>query len=273
MSTAPLDRTVVSADGTPITLTTTGTGPAVILVAGPFDDRSSATLVTMAEELAGSFTVTRYDRRGRGGSGDTAPYAVAREVEDLEAVIAEVGGAVRALAMCAGSGLVLHSLVAGAAVEGAVLYEPSYRPGATPDGEGAQHIAALQQRIDRGKRASAVGYFLVRVLGMPRYAPLLLRLRPRQWRALVAAAPTLPYDARAMDGFALPVDAFATIDAPVLVVAGGDSTDRLKIAAHATVEAIPGSEHTVLQDQNHLVDPAALAAVATRFFQSALRRQ
>ncbi|KQO63687.1 alpha/beta fold hydrolase [Curtobacterium sp. Leaf261] len=264
-----IDRTVVSTDGTAIALTTTGTGPAVVLVGGPFDNRTSAMMTAIAEALDGSFSVTRYDRRGRGASGDTAPYAVERELEDLRAVIDGVGADVRMVALCAGAGLTLHALADGAPIVSSVLYEPSYRPGTRPDGAGAEAIAALQDLVDRRRRGAAVAYFLVRVLGMPRWSPLLLRLRPRLWRRLIDDAATLPYDARVMDGFALDPERFRGIDRPVLVIAGGDSPDLLKIAAQEVVGVIPGSEHTVLNAQGHQVAPDALAAAASRFFTTA----
>ncbi|MFZ7087289.1 hypothetical protein [Curtobacterium sp. RRHDQ10] len=345
MTPAPIVRTVRSADGTEIALSTSGAGPVLILVAGPFDDRGSDVQVGLTASLETSYSVTRYDRRGRGESGNTEPYAVAREVEDLRAVIdavtssdpteAEAGseagaplpadagaapapgatttptapsiadlvadlpedattpddagalddpgtmdrlgrnasgsGTVRVLALCAGAGLVLHAMADGAPVDSAVLYEPSYRPGTRPGREGAENIVVLKDRIARGRRAAAVSYFLVEVLGMPRIAPFLLRLQPRTWRRLLAGAPTLPHDAMVMDGFALDHERFAGIDRPVLVVAGSNSTDWLKIAAQETVHAIRGSEHTVLQGQTHLVDPATLAEAAARFFGAARR--
>ena len=82
--------TAVSRDGTVIAYERAGSGPAVIGVGGAFCDRSFAG--PLAGLLQRDFTVVTYDRRGRGDSGDTLPYAVSREIEDLEAVIAATGG-------------------------------------------------------------------------------------------------------------------------------------------------------------------------------------
>jgi len=85
-------NTVVSKDGTTIAFDRSGKGPAIILVGGAFQQRSNPLMEPLAALLAPHFTVLNYDRRGRGDRGDTAPYAVQREVEDLEALITEAGG-------------------------------------------------------------------------------------------------------------------------------------------------------------------------------------
>src|SRR6185312_9329139 len=84
--------TVTSQDGTTIAYTVSGQGPAVILVDGAMCYRDSGPAGPLAERLAANYTVYIYDRRGRGESGDTQPYAVEREVEDLDALIHEAGG-------------------------------------------------------------------------------------------------------------------------------------------------------------------------------------
>ncbi len=90
MITQDLTSTVVSRDGTKIAVDRYGSGPSIVLVGGAFTDRRA--LAPLAQALAPYFTVLAYDRRGRGGSGDTPPYAPAREVEDLAAVLAAAGG-------------------------------------------------------------------------------------------------------------------------------------------------------------------------------------
>ena len=267
------DRTVVSSDGTRLATSTRGDGPALVVVGGPFDVKSSRQIVALADALADRFTVTTYDRRGRGASDPVLPDAVAREVEDLAAVIDAVGGSASVVALCAGSGVALHALAEDAEarrITRAVVYEPSYVPGATR-ADGARILAELTDRVARGRLGAAIDLFVVDVLGMPRRVPAAARLKRATWRYLLAGAAALPAEAIAMDGFVLPTETFQTIDRPVLVVAGGDSTDRMKIAAQDVVHAVPGSEHTVLQDQQHRVDPAALAPVAARFLLGASR--
>ena len=84
--------TVPSRDGTTIAYDRLGAGSPVILVDGAFCSRSFGPMPKLAPLLARGFTVFMYDRRGRGSSGDTAPYAVAREIDDLDALIREAGG-------------------------------------------------------------------------------------------------------------------------------------------------------------------------------------
>src|SRR4051812_2241419 len=83
---------VRSSDGTRIAYERSGEGPALILVDGALCSRALGPMPRLAEQLGGRFTVYTYDRRGRGGSGDTQPYAVEREGEDVEALIDEAGG-------------------------------------------------------------------------------------------------------------------------------------------------------------------------------------
>ena len=83
-------ETVTSKDGTSIAFDRIGSGPPVILVSGGSVDRMSN--APLGEQLASDLTVFNYDRRGRGPSGDTAPYAIEREIEDIEGVIEAAGG-------------------------------------------------------------------------------------------------------------------------------------------------------------------------------------
>jgi pimeloyl-ACP methyl ester carboxylesterase len=76
---------VRSEDGTPIAFERVGQGPPLIFVVGAFNDRAKA--APLAEALKDRFAVFTYDRRGRGDSGDTRPYAVKREIEDLGALL------------------------------------------------------------------------------------------------------------------------------------------------------------------------------------------
>ena len=103
MTTQDLTSTVVSRDGTTIAVDRYGSGPAIALAGGAFTDRRA--LAPFAQALAPYFTVLAYDRRGRGDSGDTPPYALAREIEDLAAVIAAAGGPACVFGHSSGAGL------------------------------------------------------------------------------------------------------------------------------------------------------------------------
>src|SRR5918995_5747489 len=115
---------VTSNDGTSIAYDRRGTGPAVILVGGGLDDGSEN--APLVPELAEHFTVYNYARRGRGDSGDTLPYAVEREIEDIEALITEAGGSAHLYGVSSGGALVLEAAAAGTAVDKLAVYEVPY---------------------------------------------------------------------------------------------------------------------------------------------------
>src|SRR5690349_21248655 len=130
-------RTVTSQDGTSIAVDVSGSGPAIVLVSGGSVDRGSN--AGLAAALESGFTVYNYDRRGRGGSGDTQPYAVAREIEDIEAVIGLAGGHAHLYGSSSGAGLALEAAAAGADVDKLVLWEPPYNldPAGRPPADSA----------------------------------------------------------------------------------------------------------------------------------------
>ena len=103
---------VTSKDGTRIGTATTGSGPAIVLVDGALCWRASGPSGPLAEQLKDRFTVSTYDRRGRGESGDTKPYAIAHEVEDLAALIDQAGGSAYVYAFSSGGLLALHAAMA-----------------------------------------------------------------------------------------------------------------------------------------------------------------
>src|SRR5215203_7086866 len=117
---------VTSSDGTSIAFERLGDGPPVIVVCGAMCDR--ALMRPTAEELAKYFTVFNYDRRGRGDSGDTAPYAVEREIEDIAALIDEAGGSAFVYGHSSGAGLALHAAAHGLPIARLVLHEPPFVP-------------------------------------------------------------------------------------------------------------------------------------------------
>ncbi len=112
---------VTSRDGTAIAYERAGDGPPVVLVGGGAVDRSEN--VSLAQELAARFTVLNHDRRGRGRSGDTQPYSVQREIEDLEALIQAAGGSAHALGVSSGGALALEAAAAGVAIDRLAVYE------------------------------------------------------------------------------------------------------------------------------------------------------
>jgi pimeloyl-ACP methyl ester carboxylesterase len=113
---------VASVDGTTIDYDIAGSGPVIVFAAGVFNLRD--TLAPLAAELNADHTVLTYDRRGRGESGDTAPYSIEREVEDLQALIELAGGSASVFGFSSGAILALKAVADGVAVKRLDLYEP-----------------------------------------------------------------------------------------------------------------------------------------------------
>ncbi|HEY7068632.1 MAG TPA: alpha/beta hydrolase [Acidimicrobiales bacterium] len=260
--------TVRSADGTRIAVDRSGHGPAVVLVHGAFTDRSFPTLVDVAAHLSPWFTVHNYDRRGRGGSGDTLPYAVEREVEDLAAVIDAAGGSAHVFGGSSGAGLAIEAAarLPASSVATLALWEPPYHVDATapalPDDFGDQ----LDRLVASGRPGDAVARFLVEAAEVPSAGVAALRAGPG-WPAAVALAPTLAYEAAVMGpGNRLPTSRLAAITEPTLVLTGGRSPSWMASAGAAVAAAIPDAVHRVLPDQAHDVSGPALGAELLEFF-------
>lgn len=252
---------VTSKDGTAISYERTGSGPAVILVDGAFCYRNFGPSAKLAARLSSHFTVYRYDRRGRGESGDTAAYSPAREVEDLAALIDAASEAPSLLGLSSGAALALHAAASGLRIRKVVAYEAPYVAG---DREAA-HQARLEQLIARGDRGGAVTYFMKDMVGAPAPIVLLMRLMPWVWGKLKAVAHTLPYDASIMSGFVIPRERFASIRVPVLVMNGTKTDIKIKHAARALASIVPDAEHRELPGQTHNVNPGVLAAAVVPF--------
>ena len=176
---------VRSRDGTAIAFDRLGEGPALVLVDGALSHRSFGPLVPLADVLARDFTVVRYDRRGRGESGDAAPYAVAREVEDLDAVLAAAGGPASVFGLSSGAALALEAAASGSAIAKLVLYEPPFDVEADED---TAYVERLNELIAEGRHGDAVEWFLAHA-GVPAEALDRMREQP-DWPAFEAVAPT-----------------------------------------------------------------------------------
>lgn len=237
-----VDRTVVSSDGTALAVSEAGDGPAVVVVGGAFDHRGTPYLDSVSTGLGAAHRVVTYDRRGRGASGDTAPWAIEREVDDLRAVVESVGAPVTVVGICVGAGVVLQALATGLRADGAVLWEPPYRASVDPHADDVVFADLLDEHVAAGRRAQAVRAFLTQVLGVPMGQATALRLKTVLWRALVANADVLGREVRVMNGLAVPERVAAAVGVPVLVGAGSDSLEWMRLAAAAVADAVPGSE-------------------------------
>lgn len=255
---------VTSADGTSIAYDRLGSGPPLVLVAGLFCDRRRT--AELAAALAADFTVCNYDRRGRNESGDTLPYAVEREIEDLAAVIAEAGGdgSAAVYGHSSGAGLALRATAAGLPVTRLVLHEPPYGGDDDESTTSARQLAeAVTAAIAEDRRADAIGAFFASA-GMPSEMAEAMSADP----SMLAIAPTMPYDFAVMgdlEGGRVPVDLVRSITVPTLVLAGGASEDFFRDTAHRIAELLPDGEEQVLDGCDHGAPASAVAPVVAEF--------
>ncbi|MDH6487140.1 alpha/beta hydrolase [Streptomyces sp. SAI-127] len=258
-----MDKKILSRDGTPIAYERTGHGPAVILVSGAMS--TGGTVAPLAVPLSERFDVLVYDRRGRGASGDTAPYAVAREVEDLAALIEAAGGEACLCGISSGGALVLEAAASGLPVRRAAVYETPYADFMDGGAErNAEYTEQLTAALAEGRRGDAVELFL-RLTGMGEGMIQGARQSP-MWPGMETVAPTLAYDNSVMAGGLVPRDRLASITVPLLAVAGGASPEWMREGTRAVAEAAPNGSYRVLEGQTHMVDPTALGPVLAEFF-------
>src|SRR5215207_10261317 len=142
--------TVLSNDVTAIAFERFGQGQPLIMVVGAFNTRSTGE--PLAASLASHFTVFTYDRRGRGDSGDTIPYAIEREVEDLGALIGEAGGAAAVFGFSSGAILALNAAARGLPITRLALYDAPYVVGGD---EPVDHARRLAELVSAGRRGDA----------------------------------------------------------------------------------------------------------------------
>jgi pimeloyl-ACP methyl ester carboxylesterase len=256
---------VLSKDGTAIAFDKLGHGQPIILVDGALCSRSFGPMPKLAQLLAPHFTVFNYDRRGRGESGDNAPYAIAREVEDIQALIAEAGGSASVFGISSGAALALAAAANRANIKKLALYEPPFVAGRSRRRPPADSEAQLRRLVAEGRRADAVKFFLVDMVGMPAIFAYIMRVLP-VWPKLKAVAHTLPYDAAVLGDFSLPRERAASVTVPTLVIGGEKSPVELRNAVSAVAETVPGAQRRMLKGQTHNVSVKVLAPVLVKFF-------
>lgn len=255
-------KTVRSADGTAIAFDRFGAGPPLIMVVGAFNTRT--TTAALADALQDKFTILNYDRRGRGDSGDTQPYAVEREIEDLEALIASAEGSAAVFGYSSGANLVLRAAAHGLAITKLALYEPAFvvdENHPRPPSDLPDQLASL---ISAGRRGDAVELYQTKAIGMP--PEVVTQLRHAPFRpALEALAHTLIYDATIIGDLTLPTDMLASITTPALLINGEKSIPVMREAARAVADVLPHGQSATLPDQTHDISPDATAPVLASF--------
>lgn len=258
-------ESVISRDGTRIAFDRYGKGPPMIVVGGAMSQKDFGPFAKLGGLLSDRFCTIVYDRRGRGDSTDTSPYAVEREVEDLDAVIRGVGGSAFVWGWSSGAALALTAAAQGVEMRKLAVYEPPYMVGTEGHRPPKDHEAQLRALVAAGRRGDAVMFFLVDMIGMPWIFASMMKVLPF-WRKLKANAHTLPYDAAIMGDFTFPERRVAAIRVPTLIMAGEKSEKVLRNAAQAVAQTLPGVEHRMLKGQTHNISMKVLAPELKRFF-------
>jgi pimeloyl-ACP methyl ester carboxylesterase len=257
---------VISKDGTVLAYDRIGQGPAVVIVGGILGDRSQQ--AGLAHLLASHFTVYNFDRRGRGESGFTPPYAVEREVEDIAAMLEAAGGAAFVYGTSGCAVLSLEAAARGLSprMKKLALWEPPYivddsRPPVPQD-----YLEQLSRMLREGRRGDMVELFFTKAVGMSAEFVADMRRSPF-WAAQEAFAPTLVYEAVLMGDFSLPKERIAKATAPTLVIDGG-TIPWLSHSADAVADTLPNAQRYTIAGQPHNVADKAMAPVLAEYFQA-----
>ena len=253
---------VTSRDGTRISYSRYGRGEAVILVGGGLDDGTENE--PLAAELGAEFSVYNFARRGRGDSGDTLPYSIDRECEDLEALIAEAGGSAYLYGVSSGGALALEAAAAGVPIAKIAVYEVPYDLSEETPAQHRRYIERLEALLSQGRSSDALAHFM-RYAGSSD-ADIVKAKNSPMWVGLEPLAPTLLYDAICLGDRRPPIDHLARIGAPTLVATGGASP--FEEAADVIAESIPNGRRSIVAGQSHVPDPKVVASCLTEFFRS-----
>lgn len=263
---------VISRDGTTIAFDRAGSGPPLVLIGGALQHRAiDQRTEELAALLATEFSVYHYDRRGRGDSGDTAPYAVEREIEDLGALIEHAGGSAFVFGMSSGAVLALRAAAAALPISKLALYEPPFIVDDSRPPLPADYRSTLVELAATDRRGDAVAYFMTTAVGLPNEFVTPMREEPF-WQSFEAVAHTLAYDAAVMadtaGGSPIPLQEWASLKVPTLVVDGSESRPYQHNADDLLAHTLPQSERCTLDGQSHDVAPDALTPVLRGFFTS-----
>jgi pimeloyl-ACP methyl ester carboxylesterase len=263
---------VRSKDGTPIAYEKTGKGAVVILVAAALADRGGTK--RFAKLLSEHYTVINYDRRGRGKSGDTLPYAMEREVEDIEALIEASGEPVFLFGSSSGSVLALEAATRlGTKVKGLFMYEPPLivddsRPPMPKD-----FSNQITELVAADRRNDAVKLFFTKGMGIPPFGVTLMRFLMPGWSKMTGMAHTVPYDLAILEetqaGKPLPKERWVSNTTPTLIMVGSRSEVFFHSGAKALAAILPHADYRSLEGGNHgsvLLGPKPLAGAVGQFF-------
>ena len=254
-------ETVKSADGTVIAYDRAGAGPPLIVSVGAFCTRHT---FAAPQDLTQRFTVVTYDRRGRGDSGDTEPFAPEKEYEDLAAVAAAAGPEPPfVFGHSSGAAIALRAAAAGLPVAGIVAYEAPFltQDAPRPSVDPADHIREL---VNSGRRGEAVAFWMSEVVGLP--GEMLAQMDGAPWiRDLEPLTPTLPYDLAVTAG-GIPAAELGKITTPVLILGGKNSPGWFQRSVAGQAAATPGARLKMLDGYDHNAPPEVITPILIDFF-------
>lgn len=268
-------KKIISKDGTPIAVDQSGSGPALVLVDGALCHRRMGPSEELAKALAPYFSVFTYDRRGRGDSGNTAPYTITRECEDLEAVIHEAGGSALVYGISSGAVLALETANRSRAISMLAMFEAPFivddSKAPIPD----DFVEKLHEAVQSNRRGDAVGSFL-KLVGVPAVFVMMMRFMPA-WAKLKAVAHTLPYDITIVrdyeKGEPLPTGRWTRVVVPTLVMDGGKSPAWIRNAMRQLAGVLPNASYRTLPGQTHMIQAKAHVQPLLEFFRSEAGRE
>lgn len=262
-------KKVISKDGTPIAYDQSGTGPTVILVDGAGGNRTFGPNVTLAPLLAHHFTVITYDRRGRGDSGNTELYDISREIEDIEALIHDVGGPVFLYGISSGGALALEAANRLSSVKKLALYEVPFIVDNSRKPVPLDYLAKLKSLVASDRRGAAIKLFMRKGVGLPAIVVAMMQFMPG-WSRMKSIAHTLISDTTFMvelqRGKPLPTERWSTVTMPTLIIDGGKSPLWVRNAMRSLADVLPNAKYQTLEGQTHIVKPKVLAPVLKDFF-------
>lgn len=263
-------NTVTSKDGTRIAYTRIGQGLPLILVDGALCSRTNGPNGALAALLMQQYAVYTYDRRGRGESGDRAPYATEREVEDIDALIQEAGGSAFVYGISSGAALALDAALRLTSIRKLALYEAPFVTDGSRAPVPGDYERTMEAMIQEDRRGAAIKLFMRKGVGLPAPIVAMMPLMPA-WSKLKAVAHTLPYDTRLtidqQQGSREPLGRWSAVRTPTLVAVGGKSPAWMRHSMDALAQTLPNAQYQILPGQTHIVKPAALAPALATFFQ------
>lgn len=259
-------KTVQSKDGTTLAYDIYGDGPPLIFITGASCFRNFMPVLKDAKAFAKEFTVYNYDRRGRGDSTDTQPYAIEREIEDIEVMIDAAGGKAYLYGHSSGAVLALEAaLRLGDKVDKVIMYDPPYVHNVTEKAKYGKLSEQVHELLQTDKNGAAMKAFL-HGIGMPKLFVYLMPLMPG-WRGMRTLAPTLAYDI-ALTRDLPPVKRAAQVTVPVQILVGEKSPESVKSAASQLADAMPGVTLVEIAGQDHMVSAKVLLPTFVKFFKA-----